>query len=421
MNGSRLKYTLLQLKRGAKVIPRILAMTLILGALISLLGWQMIRSQQSEERSSKVKIGLVGDVESSTYLRMGLYYLQNLDSAQHTLDIIPMTEKEAEEALMAAQLQAYIVIPDGFEEAVGSYADDKPIRYVATEGAVGIGAVLTGEIARSVSGLLRDSQDSIYGMQTLLAERTDLSDYELAMLGDEMIFRYAGMTAARTSLFEFDYVSAKEELSIIGYYISGAIILFLMLWGVCACPLYAEEKEAGSGGALSRLLKARGIGPAAQVLGEEAGFMVVTFLSVLLVWVVLFATVRIFHVDFRELGLWSDAEFFLLFLEMLPIMIMFGSLQFLIMETTRQLFGSMLSILLSALVLGYLGGCFYPISYFPVMMQKAASWLPSGVARSYFGECMLGRFDLRGFFYMLIVAAAATMLSILLRRKEVGA
>ena len=421
MNGSRLKYTLLQLKRGAKVVPRILAMTLILGALISLLGWQMIRSQLSEERSSKVKIGLVGDVESSTYLRVGLYYLQNLDSMQHTLDIIPMTEKEAEEALMAAQLQAYIVIPDGFEEAVGSYADDKPIRYVATEGAVGIGAVLTGEIARSVSGLLRDSQDSIYGMQTLLAERTDLSDYELALLGDEMIFRYAGMTAARESLFEFDYVSAKEELSIIGYYISGAIILFLMLWGVCACPLYAEEKEAGSGGALSRLLKARGIGPAAQVLGEEAGFMAVTFLSVLLVWMALFATVRIFHVDFRELGLWSNAEFFLLFLEMLPIMVMFGSLQFLIMETTRQLFGSMLSILLSALVLGYLGGCFYPISYFPVMMQKAASWLPSGVARNYFGECMLGRFDLRGFVYMLIVAAAATMLSILLRRKKVGA
>lgn len=421
MNGGRLKYAFLQMKRGAKVMPRILAMTLILGAIISLLGWQMIRSQMSEERSSKVKIGLVGDVESSSYLRMGLYYLQNLDSAQYALDIIPMTEKEAEEALMAAQLQAYIVIPEGFEEAVGSYADDKPIRYVATEGAVGIGAVLTGEIADAVAGLLRDSQDSIYGMQTLLAERADLSDYELALLGDEMIFRYAGMTAARTSLFDFEFISVKEELSIFGYYISGAIILFLMLWGVCACPLYAEEKEAGSAGALSRLLKARGIGPAAQVLGEEAGFMIVTFLSVLFVWLALYGVVRLAHIDFRELGLWSDAEFFLLFLEMLPIMLMFGSLQFLIMEVTRQLFGSMLSILLSALVLGYLSGCFYPISYFPVIMQKIAFWLPSGAARSYFGECMLGRFDLRGLVYMLAVTAAATVLSILLRRKKVGA
>lgn len=422
MNGrGRWKYALLQMKRGVKVMPRILGMTLVLGLLISLFGWQMIKSRMSDEGNSRVKIGVVGDVESQLYLRMGLYYLQNLDESQFSVEFIQMTEEEAQEALMGAKLQAYVVIPDGFEEAVGSYADDKPLRYVSTEGAVGIGSVLSGEIADAVSTLLSESQNSIYGMQTYLRERTDLSEYELALLGDEMIVRYAQMAAAREELFEIELIGKKDELSIIGYFIAAAIVLFLMMWGVCACPLYAEAKNSAGAGALESLLTARGIRPIWQVLGETAGYLTVTFLSVLLVWVVLFAVVRVAGLDLRELGMWNDLDFLKIFLAMIPMMLMFASLQFLIIEASGQLFGSMLAILLGTVLLGYLGGCFYPISYFPVFMQNIAPWMPSGAAREYFGECMLGRFDVRGFVYMMAVFMLATLVSILLRRKKVGA
>ena len=101
MNGrGRWKYALLQIKRGVKVMPRILGMTLILGLLISLFGWQMIKSRMSDEGNSQVKIGVVGDVESQLYLRMGLYYLQNLDESQFSIEFIQMTEEEAQEALL---------------------------------------------------------------------------------------------------------------------------------------------------------------------------------------------------------------------------------------------------------------------------------------------------------------------------------
>ena len=166
------QYLYLEWKRALKLLPTIVLIDLILLVLSGLIGVQLAKNQQGDEAQQKVRMGIVGDIEASPELRLGLYALENFDHSKYVVDLLPMEEEEAKEAIMSGQINAYFIIPEGFVESVGSYADDKPIRYVSTDGAVTIGTQQVDEIVESLASMLTEVQSSIYGMQLIVSGAT---------------------------------------------------------------------------------------------------------------------------------------------------------------------------------------------------------------------------------------------------------
>ena len=122
------RYLYIEWKRALRLLPTIALIDLILLVLSGMIGVQLAKNQQGDEAQQKVRMGIVGDIEASPELRLGLYALENFDHSKYVVDLLPMEEEEAKEAIMSGKINAYFIIPEGFVESVGSDADEKPIR-----------------------------------------------------------------------------------------------------------------------------------------------------------------------------------------------------------------------------------------------------------------------------------------------------
>ena len=316
------QYLYLEWKRALKLLPTIALIDLILLVLSGLIGVQLAKNQQGNEAQQKVRMGIVGDIEASPELRLGLYALENFDHSKYVVDLLPMEEEEAKEAIMSGKINAYFIIPEGFVESVGSYADDKPIRYVSTDGAVTIGTQQVDEIVASLASMLTEVQSSIYGMQLIVSSARE--GLRVDILGDEMLLRYGEVFLEREDYLDLETIGVRDELSITGGIGTGIFILFLLLSGISLAPLYLKDQKP-----FYQLLKIRnGVGAFRQVFSILIVHSVLVMMEATFVCVVLYAVCQ--KIGFiGELEILSGLEA-LRVLASLPIIVILISLMHLV-------------------------------------------------------------------------------------------
>lgn len=61
-----------------------------------------------------------------------------------------------------------------------------------------------------------------------------------------------------------------------------------------------------------------------------------------------------------------------------------------IYEAFNDGINGMLFIFLSVVIMAFLAGFFYPASYFPMWVQRAGKWLPTGIILEYITHCIMG-------------------------------
>ena len=89
-------YFRLQLKRAVKMLPRMLAVTLLLAVLTALAALLLSRLQKNNDESKElIHIGLVGDLTQG-YLAEGLEMFQSIDSSRFSLSFDNLSAEEAE-------------------------------------------------------------------------------------------------------------------------------------------------------------------------------------------------------------------------------------------------------------------------------------------------------------------------------------
>ena len=71
-----------------------------------------------------------------------------------------------------------------------------------------------------------------------------------------------------------------------------------------------------------------------------------------------------------------------LFAHALPVVLMAVSFSFMLYSLSSDLIGGILLHFFSSLLLCFVSGCLYPVYFFPSSIQKAAQWLPTGLARN---------------------------------------
>lgn len=374
------KYICAQLKRVLKVFPTIIVTTLLLLGCMALLMWVVLEKNNTSEEKQMIQIGLAGDLEGS-YLGIGIQTIQNLDSSRFAISFIDMTEEEAKEQLLKGKLSAYVVIPDGFVDSVVS-GENKPITYVTSVGATGVGSTIMNELVETISKLVVESQNAIYGAQWYMADHGMKDVYWEAT--DELYLQIANFILGRTQVYELETVGVANNLSFVGYYVCGVLVLFLLLWGIVCSPLFVKRSHA-----LPKLLKSRGQNAFSQVLGEYIAYVALMLGTLLLIFILLAIAMGVTGFELPE---WEDrgiGTLFVFFVKMIPVCMLISALQFLVYETVSGMVGSVLAQFLIAISLGYLSGCLYPISFFPESIQKLAGFLPTGAAAEYAGKCLV--------------------------------
>ncbi len=348
---------------------------------IAALFFQMLQIMREDSADrQKVKIALVGDL-SENYIKWGLYALENLDVMHFAVEFLPMTEEEAIQKL--DQGQAYAVIPEGFTDSI-MRGENKKITYVTAGGSSDVIAILIRESMEAMSVLLVETQNAEYAMQRIMENHH--MDGRIWETMWEMDLRYVDLFLNRTELYEMDFVGISDNLSFSGYYACAMLLFFLLLWGI-ACSFLFIKKDM----AFQKLLRAKGQSVLMQVAGEYAAYVVLMMVSFLLIALPLLAGFQYLQISIPE---WQDAgliEQFLFLIKVFPAAAVISAFQLFLFELVSGIVSGVLLQFLSAICLGYLSGCFYPISFLPESIRQIAVFLPSGMSLRYLDACMLGQ------------------------------
>jgi len=383
-------YLVAQYKRIMKFFPVAAVSAAVLVCCLGLLSAALLQADADQERKQMVEIGLVGSTEGS-YLGFGIQALQSFDSSRFAIRFSEMeSEEAAERAMERGELSAYVLIPDGFVEDLVR-GNNVPVTYVTPAGAAGIGGMIMNELAGTISDLITESQHAVYSTQMLLRGQ-DI--YREAT--DRLYLRLLDFILGRELLYELELTGVSEGLSISEYYNCGIAILFLLFWGIAAAPLLTHRDAA-----VSRLLCAKGLAAGQQVLAEYLSYTV------------------LLSVCFLAAAFFMDNTFGW-FPGMLPVVMLLAAMQLCIYEWIPDPVTGALVQFLGATGLGYLSGCFYPVTFFPAEIQMLAPLLPTGAAMKYSGKLLTGQSFSGEPAVMGIYGAVCFFLTVRLRKRRLA-
>lgn len=363
----------------------------------------------SKDSKRKIQIGIAGDI-SDSYLGLGIYALQYLDSSRFAIDFHNISEEEARNRMAAGELSAYVCIPDGFIDSLIS-GENKPITYVTSNGQMGVGSLIINELIDVVSNFITESQNGIYGMQRFMLQHALEADFEAAT--NELNLRYIEFILNRTSVYGFETIGISNDLSLTGYYLCGILILFFLLWGINCSTLFSKKDIA-----LSRLLASKGQGAFLQVLGEYLAYLLLMLFSLLCITVILILAVNIVGFPVPEWENAGSAKILLFVLAQIPVIAVISAFQFFLYELIDNIVSAVILQFLCAICLGYLSGCFYPVNFFPDSMQKLAVMLPTGAALSYADKSLLAKPAIGEAVLLILYFTVFITLSVMTRRQR---
>jgi len=369
-------YFFIQLKRIGKQLPFIVFISLALVLALSTIGWafQQNSGKVGSKDASVVNIALVGNPDQS-YLGIGVVALTQLDSSSYAINYMTMySEEEAKRALAMGEITGYVLIPDGYVEAM-SRGENMPLTYASCNDNFGIGAVLMKELILTISDLMLESQASIYAGGSVAQAYLGRNAFGPAT--DELFVYEIDAILNREHLFEITNVGISKGLGVVPYYGVAITVLLLLLFGTTCGTYFANRSQP-----LCRLLWSKGTGVAAQILAEFLPFLI----SMVVTMLVLCPAIQLV-VNRFELAMPSVVMFLL---KLLPGMSALAAWSFLLYELVVDLVPGVFLQFLSALALGFVSGCFYPVSFLPRSLQVIGSFTPSGMLLDYGSAILLG-------------------------------
>ncbi len=404
-------YAALQIKRAGRIYPSVLLITVLTLCAVLLIGGLTLGGFVNGTDKKKVNIGIVGDI-SDSYLGVGIYALTNMDSSRFSISFLEMEEEAALRALEAREITGYVKVPEAFIGGILN-GENVPATFVTYGGPEGFGSVMTAEITGTVSDLVTECQRAMYAIEDLAHDTGEVEN-----IWDKVKtvnIEYIDFILSRTSIYEVETLGIRDSVSMGGYYICGMTVFFLLLWGISAGQFFTGRNRA-----LDRHLFARGMGAAGQILCEYLAFCLMTFLTVLLLSVAAGFLVARQDFGIPELagaGFFTPVGFAFL---SVPVICMLSAMQLFLYEITENTVSALFLQFLGAIGMGYICGCIYPITFFPVLLQKIGGALPAGIGFSYLRKALSGMPDGGNWVGILGYAALFLLLAVHIRKRRMA-
>lgn len=352
-------YLIVQIKRLMRVLPVVVLFNFIM--MIGICAIFVLRVGIQEQDERKIGVGIVGNIDNK-YMKLGVEMLNNMDSSRVSIKFESMDDSEAKKALREGQIIGYFKIDRDFIDGLEN-GENRPIVYVSSNG--GLMSELSKELASIFSVLIIDSERVIYAADEYLV---DHPLYDRVSANTEFNMWLIKNVLARGKIYDVENISVMGNISAIDGYVCGIITLFIMLSGVGLSGLLSGDKVS-----MLRVLKSKGLSYMSSIICE----LIISTIYVMISMLILIGGFIIVKSFLLEKSLLSIDSFEFVS-GILIVSIMFASMHIFIYELIDQRVVAVLIEILLGISLGYIGGCIYPLSVFPDLIQKVAIFLPSG-------------------------------------------
>ena len=395
------RYFRLQLKRIMKTAPLAVALCLILALGFGLI-LNGVSAANDSKNTAKSRIAIAGDLDN-TFISMGITALSDFDTLSYSIEVVSTDTETAAKMLRRGELDAYVVIPEGFAEKA-AYGEFLPLTFVTIPGDSGIVPIIKEEITKVISHILTCSHKGVYGLNAAMNGTAGKHMNDLA-------FEYVDVILERSNMFTIENLGVAYSLSLSGYFFCGLFTVLLFLLGIAFAHLFVRRETT-----LGRILAAKDIGALKQTVGEFlslfAVYFAITFLAV-------FAA-RISGVLSKVLPFTDRLDAFEMlgvYFKLIPSVLLVSAFCFAVYEFSTNTVSAVLFQFIFTVLIGYASGCIFPVWFFPEVLQKIAPFTPIGAARGYFAACFTGE-DF-GLYLALCLGFAALFFGLaLLRRRQ---
>ncbi len=396
------KYFFLQCKRVSKVLPSVMAVTLLLVIGLGALLMGMINSHLNSEENKTINIAITGDLDNE-YLKWGIAAVKNFDQSRFSITFLEEPdEKEAQRKLSNGEISAYIVLPDGFVDNA-LRGDIEPIRFVTTAGAGDIVTMLKDEVTALVTDIVMNSQQGMNGIM-YATQDNDIKGVR-GELQNKLSIEYLDLILKRGEMIEVEELGIVTGLKMTEYYICGIAILFLMLLGLPFVTVYTGDKKA-----LSSLLVSKNLSVKKQVLGEWLAHLTALVMLCAIVFVLLCLGFMLVDDMSENIGMLT-----MFFIRFIPVLVMISAFNMMIFEVSANMVSGVMLHFFITLSLCYLSGCFYPVYAFPTVVQKVEKFLPTGAAREFLAGTFNGETTVIAFILIVVFTLLFFTVSLLVR------
>lgn len=375
------KYFSVQLKRALKALPVVILTAVIISGCLLLLFIMMKRIGNITDPQEPLKIGVVGDVDDE-YFQIGLAAMKHFDSSRFAVEIIELDEEEAVELTREGKLSGYAIIPEGFVNSVMT-GENRQITLVTTDSSEDLMSQLVIEFMDQISGYLLETQNSIYGLQRYMIDEA-MNESVSASINDINLF-YVNLVMRRDNLFApMKFIDTGNTVSTAAGYVCGLTVFLIMLFGIAYSPVYTRRDLS-----LNAVMRSRGVGLVFQILGEYLSYL---FMMLICLIPLMSGIVYAIHrsgiaISEWEQGYFEDYRYFVM--GYIPIIIMFAAIQYMLFLSADNFIAGVSLQFICAVALAYLGGCLYPLSFFPEIIRKSALYQPAGLAYRYLADILL--------------------------------
>lgn len=403
------KYFYSQVKRVVRFLPIILVISMVLCVLVSIIFSAMLSIDENKKDKQKFAIGVVGDTKES-FLGIGISALENFDSSRFAIEFVELDEEKAKSSLQKGEISAYAVVPDDFVNSL-VHGEIKKIKYYTTDDGVGISAVFEKEVTQVISNILVQSQKGVYGLADAMEDNG--ASYCTGEKMNELCAEYFELIINRTSMGKNEYIGIADEVSMQGYFLCSIITLFVFLFGISCVSMYAKRDIS-----LNRILYAKGQSGQRQIICEYFTYFLLVYLVVFVtsVCVVVLGGLKSLIPELEYMGM---SEILLFTIRIIPVVAMISAFHFLLFEITRDIVTGVLLQFVASVSLTYISGCFYPIYFFPEIVQRISTFLPAGLARSYLSESIVQKPITISFVFILIYFVLFLGVTILVRNRRI--
>lgn len=376
-------YLLIQIKRLFQVLPMALLFNFL--TIAGICGIFALKIGTTSKSQSRIGVGIVGSIENK-YMKLGVEMLNNMDASRFSIKFINMDETAAKKSLKAGEIIGYFKIDKDFIDALEK-GENRPVEYISS--GAGMISALSKEVASVFSTLLVNSERAIYATDNYLIDHPQVYNRERA--NTEFNIELLKNVMSRGKIYDVKSIDTVSGLSDTDNYICGMSVLFMMLTGLGLGGLLSEKNES-----LLRVLKSRGLSYGDSLIADMFVISLYIILTVLIFTGGMALTGAILPGNYNSVNLFEYCK------DIVFLSVMFASMHLFIYEIIYKRVVAVLAELLLGISIGYIGGCIYPISFFPDIIRKLSIFLPSGAGIQLLSDGMGYSVDIFCFIIILV-------------------
>ena len=344
-----------------------------------------LKIETTSKSQSRIGVGIVGSIENK-YMKLGVEMLNNMDASRFSIKFINMDEAAAKKSLKAGEIIGYFKIDKDFIEALEK-GENRPVEYISS--GAGMISALSKEVASVFSTLLVNSERAIYATDNYLIDHPQVYNRERA--NTEFNIELLKNVMSRGKIYDVKSTDTVIGLSDADNYICGMNVLFMMFTGLGLGGLLSDKNES-----LLRVLKSRGLSYGGSLIADMFVISLYIILTVLIFTGGMALTDEILPGNHNFVNLFEYCK------DIVFLSVMFASIHLFIYEIIYKRVVAVLAELLLSISLGYIGGCIYPISFFPDIIRKLSIFLPSGAGIQVLSDGMGYSVDIFCFIIILL-------------------